>query len=98
MTNEILKFVAITFLAGSLYAIIGVLIDNTLYRVGIARKMTVPVIIIAYFLAFLKMVWHDKVPWLGNLILFILIITLGLNRGDIWSTKDHGRWWWKSEK
>ena len=57
MTIEILKFLAITLAIGTAYAVIGIVIDNFLYRVGIARQMTISVVLIAYFSAFFLVIF-----------------------------------------
>ena len=97
MTKIIIEFITIALFAGSFYAVIGVLIDNILYRAGIARKKTGLTIFAAYFLAFIKVFTIPDGYWMANTLIFISLVVFYLHRGDIWTTKDHGRWWWKSQ-
>jgi len=98
MTVVIIKLVATALLVGSIFVILGLLIDNLLLRAGIApRKKTVPNIITAFFLAFGKVFVFTEISWFVITMAFVLGAVFYSHRGDIWSTKDHGRWWWESE-
>jgi hypothetical protein len=63
MNIAIIKLVAITFLAGSFYAILGIWIDNILFRAGIARKMRSQSIFVAYLIAFIKVFAYTEISW-----------------------------------
>jgi len=94
----IAKLIATALLTGSLYAILGVFIENVLYKSGIARKKIGSMVFFAYFLAFVKVLAFPTSSWALHTLIFLLVSIFYLHRGDLWSTKDHGRWWWKSQE
>lgn len=97
MKIEIFKLITIMFLAGSIFAIMGVLIDNTLYRLGIARKMRVPTIVGAYLLAFIKVFAYTEISWFMITFIYVLGALFVVHQWDLWYTRNRGRWWWRSE-
>ncbi len=95
MTIAIIKLIAIMFLAGSIYAILGMLIDNMLYREGLARRMRIPSVVGAYFLASIKVFAYTDISWFICTLIYILSAIFVVHQWDLWYTRQRGRWWWK---
>lgn len=87
-----------TFIIGSVYSIIAILVERLLIAFGVVRGNTIGLVIVAFFTAFLTQWGGFK----NSIILFGLLIIIGgpigVNRADFIDTLMKGRWWWKEKK
>ncbi len=85
-----------TALIGAGVGIVVFWIQRWLISRGIVRhgQLGVPAFAVAVVVA--RQVWFTGVPWWFYVPFTILGAIVGGNRGDLWTTANRGRWWWKS--
>lgn len=81
---------------GSVFALLGVAIENWLVKAGIVRNNTVGVIVIAFFCVLIKQTMFPDFTWIVWSLVILFSVTVGVHRGDVWYTMERGKWWWKS--
>jgi hypothetical protein len=93
--NTSLSFILVTIGIGVLISIPMVLVQLKLIRDGIVRESIWFIVIGAFLGVFIKRIWFNEISWAIFGPLIIIGGLLSLNRGDLWRTMQHGRWWWK---
>jgi hypothetical protein len=86
----------IAFYTG-LFSVLGLLITSWMENNGYARKNNLITIIGVFVLVLLKTFFYSEVSWWQWSIILILGLIFALNRGDLWTTMNHGKWWWKQK-
>jgi hypothetical protein len=94
--NAILNLGISPILIGSLLILFGVLIERWLVINGFVRNKTNSVIIIAICSVLIRQIWFISMSWWYFVPFIILAMIFGVNRGDLWTTMNRGRWWWKA--
>jgi hypothetical protein len=74
-----------------------ILIENLLVKNGIVRGNRVVLIVTAACAILIKIIWFQNLSWIYFMVLAVLGLPLGVHRGDLWTTMQKGRWWWKNE-
>jgi hypothetical protein len=92
---EFINELLINLLIISAFAVIGLFLERQLVKGGCAPNRNLLVLLVAFFAVVMKQIWFKQVSWWIFAPAIILAMTLGVHRGDIWRTMQHGRWWWK---
>ena len=96
--TEILKQIGVILFVGSLFSALGIIIQNWLVKNGIVRPNKGLIIPFAFAMIIIKQLWYEKLSWVIWCIFVILGLTLGIHRGDLWTTMQRGSWWWRDQK
>jgi hypothetical protein len=95
--NEIFKHSLVPILICGALIFVGVAIERWLTTSGIVRNKTASVIVVVICSIIIKQIWFVTVSWLYFVPLILMAAILSVNRGDLWTTMNKGRWWWKSD-
>ena len=96
--NDIDRFNLTAIIICGLLILLGVWIERWMVGRGIVRDKTFLVVAIAISSVFMKELWFPAVSWWVFATFTILAMTLGANRGDLWTTMNQGRWWWEEDR
>lgn len=85
-------------------ALIGVGVGMTVFWIqrwlisrGIVRRGQLGAPIFAVAVVVARQIWFMDVSWWFYVPFTILAAIVGTNRGDLSTTGNRGRWWWKKE-
>ncbi|HCK65568.1 MAG TPA: hypothetical protein DHW49_04830 [Anaerolineae bacterium] len=84
---------------GLIATILAVTFEKIMIFLGWTRGNTVHLIVLSLIVfTFLQLIrFPDPIAFNLLDIFFILMWTIGINRSDIMSTMQKGKWWWKSK-
>jgi hypothetical protein len=97
LMSEILNLGLVPILICSVLILAGMAIERWLTTNGFVRDKTASVIVVVICSVIIKQIWFDTISWLYFVPLIFLAMIFSVNRGDLWTTMNKGRWWWKSE-
>lgn len=85
---------------GVLNAMLALLFEHWCIKNGYIRKINYMVwpILLPFGIAIIKIIWFYNDSWLYFIPPLILAETVGINRADLWTTMNRGKWWWVSNK
>jgi hypothetical protein len=75
--------------------LIGIWFERWLTKNGFVRDNTISVIALVIISVAVKQLWYSSISWWYFVPFIILAIIFGVNRGDLWTTMNKGKWWWK---
>ena len=94
---DLLRQLGFVLLFGTLFSGLGIIVQNWLVAKGIVRPDKISVISISFALVIINVFWFNDLSWWSFSLICILAITLGANRGDLYTTMRLGPWWWKND-
>ncbi len=71
-------------------------IQRLLIKNGIVRNSEVGAVICTILFIVIKQIWFQSVSWWLGALVILWAVILGVNRPDLWTTANRGRWWWKT--
>jgi hypothetical protein len=93
---EVLRIVIAVLVELILLSVPGYLFHRWAVKNGVIRTPILFVFITVFASIVIKRSWFaDISEWLFAMLV-VIASTIGVNRADLWSTYQHGRWWWKS--
>jgi hypothetical protein len=92
---QIIKFVLSVFLNSVAFIGIGLLFEIVLNKFGLVRGNKIVLIISVVCTVLIKQIWLPTLSWWYFALFEVLAVTVGVNRADLNTTTQRGRWWWK---
>lgn len=91
---DIYRYIFLPIAIAILFIIPELIIDTWLYNIGVSRKSKQEIIIVTFFLVFVKQIFYENLSWWFYGIMLMLVMTLAAHRSDLGETMKNGRWWW----
>ena len=92
-----LNFAFSIILNGTVFSILGVLFEKLLVKYGVVRGKTIWVILECFFIGAMMRIVDSEGAYLLFSFAASILIAISLNRSDLISSLEKGRWWWKSQ-
>lgn len=93
---EMLGSVLISLAIAVALAIPAFVIQTLLTKNGIVRNGQLGVVVCTVLAVFARQIWFQDISWWFGVPFILWAAILGVNRADLWTTANRGRWWWKA--